>query len=488
MSISEVDPSVASEASAQQIIDYLPIAALVVDDNGNLRAVNSELCELLGYTQTELAGCGLEKLLPESYRGNHRGLVQGYLQDPTKRQMGAGRQLHGLTSNGVEFPVEIGLNPIVVGTQTWVLATLVDLTPRQQADQMFRQSVQVAPHGVLVISEQGIIEIANRVVCETFGYRQLDLVGQPIEILLPGRYRGHHRELRASFTSKPVIRMMGPGRDLTGLHKDGTEFPVEIGLSPFNDVDQRQMVMVSVLDITERKRMELELRETNTNLEEFTYVASHDLRSPLRGIADLLEWVEEDLPSDTPDSVNKNLERAKIRIGRMESLIDNLLTYARAGRIERKIETINVVELLAEVCELVPLPDGFEIQTSVNVNEIESVKTPLETILRNLLSNAVKHHDQTAGEIRIEAKANGSRVDFSVSDDGPGIPESARTRIFKLFQTSSSGHKGSGIGLAVSRRLAETHGGVISVEENPIGRGAVFTVSWPRYVRRDIYD
>ena len=283
--------------------------------------------------------------------------------------------------------------------------------------------------------------------------------------------------------------MMGVGRDLTALHKDGREFPVEIGLSPFEDEHNNNMVFVSLLDITKRKRMEQELREINTNLEEFTYVASHDLRSPLRGIADLLEWVKEDLGSDALPDVSNNLERIGIRIQRMEQLIDNLLTYARAGKKDTITQQININTLLDNVFGLLEVPLTIHIKRDIQLEHFTSNWVPLETVMRNLISNAIKHHDTKAGTILIRSISENNFCHFSICDDGPGIPAAAHERIFRLFQTITSSERGgTGIGLSVSRRLVESHGGRISVEANQHQRGVTFHVWWPRYLRKDNHD
>ncbi|HBR97734.1 MAG TPA: PAS domain-containing sensor histidine kinase, partial [Gammaproteobacteria bacterium] len=298
-----------------------------------------------------------------------------------------------------------------------------------------------------------------------------------------------HTSLRNAYYKAPTVRMMGPGRDLTALHKDGREFPVEIGLSTFDDSAQQKRVLVSLVDITERKKMEMEMREINTNLEEFTYVVSHDLRSPLRGISDLIQWIEEDIGPDPPPEVTHNIDRITIRVDRMESLIDNLLAYARAGSACRDLKRIDMTELLQEVCEFVQIPEQFEVEVHVEPGMMISARTPLETVLRNLISNAIKHHDQASGKLVVTSVMEHNMCRIAVRDNGPGIPGNMHDRIFRLFQTvTASERQGTGIGLSVSRRLVETHGGRISVQANTPDRGSTFSVWWPRFVRKDTYD
>ena len=478
-----------SSTFLQQLVDCLPMGAMIVNTEANILFVNESLADILGYSADELLTIDIDSLLPNEFQANHKHLMSQFFNQPRKRQMGVGRELHAKRKDGTHIPIEIGLNPIQHDEQTFVLATLIDLSPRLRASRMFQRSIQDAPHGVLVVDSEGTIQLTNAVLCASFGYTQEELLNKKLDMLLPERYRKHHDGLRHSFHQNPMPRMMGVGRDLTALHKDGREFPVEIGLSPFEDEENKNMVFVFVLDITQRKRMEQELRETNTNLEEFTYVASHDLRSPLRGIADLLDWVKEDLGDGTPEEVTKNLNRIEVRIQRMEQLIDNLLAYARAGKIDAKTQEINVNTLLDNVLGLLDIPEGMTLTRDIQLEHFVSTWTPLETVIRNLISNAIKHHDTKEGTILIRCTAENNLCHFEVCDDGPGIPEAACKRIFRLFQTvTSSERSGTGIGLSVSRRLVETHGGSIDVEANTSQRGVTFHVWWPRFLRKDNHD
>jgi len=487
--LSNMNRDVLDERHLNQLVSYIPVGAMLIDNEGFIIHANAEMEATLGYTNKELKNNTVEHLLPTEFRENHHNLMSRFFADPKKRRMGAGQELYALRKDGKKIPIEIGLNPINTNGTSWVLITLIDISPRIKANLMFQQSINASPHGVLIIDAEGEIKFTNPSLTKSFGYRKSELIGKKVEMLLPERYRNNHLNLGQTYINAPTKRVMGIGRDLTALHKNGKEFPVEIGLSPIEDGETTGMVLVTLTDITERKRMEMDLKETNTNLEEFTYVASHDLRSPLRGIADLLEWVKEDLEPDPAESITRNIDRIAIRIKRMEQLIDNLLRYARAGKAITKTKDININQMFDDVLELVQPPSGFTLERRIDLKQLVCVATPLETILRNLISNAIKHHDREEGRILIKCKAENNMCHFSVSDDGPGIPESAMGRIFKLFQTvSSADRQGSGIGLSVSRRLAETHGGRVSVELNSPQKGVTFHVWWPRFIRTDTHD
>jgi len=363
-----------------------------------------------------------------------------------------------------------------------------DAASSYQSDLAFRSIFNNAPCGMLLADPQGTIVGSNERLQAMFGYSEEELVGQPIEILLPERFHNDHVGLRNGYTTLPTPRSMGQGRDLTGLRKDGVEFPLEIGLSSVDTV-QGRFNCASVIDITDRKRSELRLRDAKDQLEEFTYVASHDLRSPIRGIANLIDFIREDYGDKAPKSVQQNLARMGDRINAMEKLVDDLLSYARSGRRTAKVEPIKLRELTDEVLALESPPASLHITTDVTDECFRGARTPFATVLRNLVSNAIKHHDRETGTINISIRLAHDQCVMEVSDDGPGIPESAQKRVFRLFQTlSTSERKGDGLGLALVQRLVIGHGGTIALFSNDDQRGAMFRVRWPRYARTDLDD
>lgn len=352
----------------------------------------------------------------------------------------------------------------------------------------FRSVFETAPYGMLLIDDAGRIVAVNERASAMFGYPAPDLLGEGVEKLLPHRFRAGHAALMKGYKAAPSVRAMGKGRDLTGRRSDGIEFPLEIGLSSILTPHGR-VTCVSIVDITDRKRDELRLREVNAQLEEFTYVASHDLRSPIRGIANLIGFIREDYGDAAPPDVIRNLARMDDRVDAIEKLIGDLLTYARAGRGSAKIEQIVLGDLVDEIVAMESVPAGMSVTTDLTEEPLEGARVALMTVIRNLVSNAVKHHDLEEGHIAIRAHLKGSECLIEVQDDGPGIPVAAQQRVFRLFQTlNASERKGVGLGLAVVQRLVDRHGGKVGVDSRDGERGTVFRVSWPRYPRTDLDD
>jgi len=477
-----------AQAHAHEIADSVPVGIAIADSQGRLVFANAELERMTGYARGELLGQNVDALVPLQHRHGHARHRDSYAEQPSERRMGFGRELHCCRRDGSEFPVEIGLRPLLTGEGAMTIATMIDVSERQRMTASFRAMFEAAPYGMLLSDGSGRISMANRQLCEMFGYRLDELINQPVELLVPPRHQTAHVSMRRQFHERPIPRAMGRGRDVTGQRKDGREVPVEISLTSVDGTDGL-MALAAVVDISQRKRAELKLREANAQLEEFTYVSSHDLKSPIRGISNLLEWVREDLGDTAPESVRHNLDRMALRVERMERLIEDLLSYARSGQRSNKVECIDLPSLINEIIELEPRPSDMHLELDLQIESLETAATPLTTVLRNLYSNAIKHHDKPDGRIRIEAREHGSHCRISVIDNGPGVPAAARERVFRLFQTlTASERMGSGLGLAVAKRLAESHGGRIELNDNEPEPGCRFDLWWPRFDRSDLNE
>lgn len=465
----------------EKLAEFSPAAQLWCE-GARVVYANPAARNLLGVEQDQTVS---EFNLSTLFDEDSLATLQGLRLDPPSPQPPA---LTAQLRRGDGVWLSVNLQPAFPSPDSDTFALYLASDGPQAFDTYLAHVVESVPTGVIMLDAQGRIILVNRELESMFAYRREELLGQPVELLLPERYREGHRHLRRDYLVDPTPRAMGAGRELFGRRKDGSEFPVEIGLNP-TPVAGGTAVVASVVDISERKHMELDLRQANANLEEFTYVASHDLKSPLRGIADLVEWISEDMGKDKPAEVAHNLERVGLRIKRLEHLIDDLLAYARAGRTATEQSNVVVSQLIDGILEIQSAPPGFRFEVQAQVPPFRTARVPLETALRNLIGNAVKHHDRNQGLIRIGVEADDGYYVFSIADDGPGIPPKARDRMFKLFQTLTTAERGgSGIGLALTKRLVESHGGRIQFEAQETPRGATFRFWWPRYARREVDD
>jgi PAS domain S-box-containing protein len=250
-----------NESLYRAVVEAAPNAMVMVDRAGRIMLVNAQAERMFGAARGDLIGKPVEVLVPERYRSEHPSSRVGFFADPKARAMGIGRDLYAMRRDGSEFPVEIGLNPIETKAGTMVLAAIVDITERKRLEAHFQQVVESAPNGIVMVDREGRIALVNAQAEQMFAAPRAALIGQPVEVLLPERYRSAHPGSRADFFATPKARAMGIGRDLYAMRSDGSEFPVEIGLNPI-ETAEGTMVLAAIVDITERKRADQALRES----------------------------------------------------------------------------------------------------------------------------------------------------------------------------------------------------------------------------------
>jgi signal transduction histidine kinase len=258
----------------------------------------------------------------------------------------------------------------------------------------------------------------------------------------------------------------------------------EAHCSPLGD----GFIVVAFQDVSERCRMQQEVRRhiaelerSNRELDEFAYVASHDLKGPLQDVRNLSTWIREDLGAALPAESEQHMQKLLDRVARMERLLDDLLAYSRAGRVSAPVEELDVRALIHDVLALTQVPPGMRVVVKADIAPIRTPKAPLAQVLRNLVGNAFKHHDRSEGVVTIDVKDAGDRIELTVADDGPGIPPEFHDRVFRIFQTlrPRDAVEGSGIGLAIVKKVVESHGGSVTIDSRG-SRGTTMRFTWPK--------
>jgi signal transduction histidine kinase len=311
------------------------------------------------------------------------------------------------------------------------------------------------------VVEQGFVDLLDSV------YRTGEpFVGNEVRILLQLEPDAPSAERFLNFVYQPISDVHGT---TTGI------FVHAVDVS--NQVQARQEVERKAEELS---RLAAALERSNTELDQFAYVASHDLKAPLRGIANLAQWIEEDLPGEAPAEVKEHLELLKGRAHRMEGLIDGILQYSRAGRVRSAFEDVDTRALVKEVVDLLDPPDTLEIEIASELPTLHAERLPLQQVFMNLLGNSIKYVGRPDGRIRVEAEMAHGTYEFSVTDNGPGIAPGYHERSFGIFQTLEARDKvdGTGIGLSLVKKIVEHRGGRVWVESDE-GAGATFRFTWP---------
>jgi len=348
-------------------------------------------------------------------------------------------------------------------------------------ERQLRAVIESAPSGLVMIDRGGTIVLVNREIERQFGYDRRELLGQPIETLVPSRLRAAHPGLRTDFFAHPQTRAMGAGRDLHGVRKDGVEIPVEIGLNPI-ETDEGLFVLASVVDITQRKRAEAELKRSNEELERFAYVASHDLQEPLRMVGSYVQLLAKryhgKLDRDADEFIGFALDGAI----RMQRLIQDLLAFSRVstrGAVPIPTDSGAVLRGALASLKLTIEETGASV-THDRLPVVLADPGQLEHVFLNLISNALKFRGSTPPAIHIGAARDDGDWRFTVRDNGIGIDSQYFDRIFVIFQrlNARTDYPGTGIGLAIVKKIVERHGGRIWVESVP-GAGTTFSFTLP---------
>lgn len=345
-----------------------------------------------------------------------------------------------------------------------------------EAELLAGECFEAASQAILGVSGKGIISLVNRRTEEMFGYSRAELLGQHLDILLPERFR-------AGYFLEPRVRAMGAGMELAGRRKDGTEFPVEIGLAHVNTPDG-PLAFGMVSDISERrkaaedlKRVNEELRRSNIEIEQFAHIASHDLQEPLRMVSSYLQLVERRYAASLDDDGREFIGFAVDGATRMKALIKDLLTFSRAGTNATSLRAVSGDSVLQNALD--------NLRTAIDESGAEITVEPLPTVVvdpvlftqvfQNLIANAIKFQKGAAPCIHISVERVAEDWIFAVRDNGIGIEQRHLDRIFRIFERlhDNEEYAGSGIGLAVTKKIVERHGGTMWVESQP-GTGSTF--------------
>ncbi|HSF08405.1 MAG TPA: ATP-binding protein, partial [Nitrospirales bacterium] len=357
----------------------------------------------------------------------------------------------------------------------------------EDKERRLRALIDAFPSGMLIANHLGNVVFANKLIETLFGYSQQELVGQSIDILVPKRFQQEHSQHRSEFLHHPSARAMGAGRDLFARRKNGSEFPVEIGLNPIVTPDG-VMVLSSVVDITTRKKTEAELKRVNQQLlaqnqelEAYSYAVSHDLRTPLRAIHNYADFLLEDLSTKVSSDQTVYLAGITTAVCEAEELVSDLLKLSRLNIKDSVPQVCHVGNIISKTLFLLNFDKDVEIHQPAEWPTVLGHEHLLKQIFQNLLTNGVKFNHSSPKVLTMNWRQEPHGfITFTVEDNGIGISEQYHDKIFQVFERlhTTREYEGTGIGLAIVKKAVARLGGEIRMKSE-LGKGSVFSFTVP---------
>jgi len=487
------------EGRYRGLLEAAPDAMVVVNQGGEIVLLNVQAEKQFGYHRDELVGQKVKNIIPEGFAERLLADNLRSVEDALAQQIGTGIELTGRRKDGSDFPIEIMLSPLESAEGILVTAAIRDISVRKEAEmhlaQMegrYRGLLEAAPDAMVVVNQEGEIVLLNVQAEKQFGYRRDELVGQKVKNIIPEGFAERLIADALRSSADALAQQIDTGIELTGQRKDGSEFPIEIMLSPLESAEGI-LVTAAIRDISVRKKSEehlvttvRELKRSNDELQQFAYVASHDLQEPLRMVASYTQLLAKRYKGRLDSDADEFIAYAVDGSSRMQGLIQDLLTYSRAGTNGKVLHEVSSENALKEALTNLRamIEEGGAVVTHDSLPALTTDDTQLAQVFQNLVGNAIKYHSAEVPRVHVSARKNGANEwIFSVRDNGLGIDPQYFERIFIIFQRlhGRKEFKGTGIGLAICKKILERMGGRIWVESQP-EKGSTFYFALPESV------
>jgi PAS domain S-box-containing protein len=478
------------EGKYRGLMEAAPDAMVVVNQIGEIVLLNVQAEKQFGYSRDEMLGQKVTNIIPDGFAERLIADDLRSAEAALAQEIGTGIELTGRRKNRSEFPVELMLSPLESSEGTLVTAAIRNISVRKNAEKhlaqmegKYRGLLEAAPDPMVVVNQAGEIVLLNLQAEKQFGYRRNELLGQKVTNIVP---RGFAERLAADSlrsSEEALAQQIGTGIELRGRRKGGMEFPIELMLSPLGDADGI-LVTAAIRDISLRKVAEAELLQkveelnrSNDELGQFAYIASHDLQEPLRMVASYTQLLSRRYKGKLDADADEFIAFAVDGATRMQRLIQDLLAYSRVGTKGRDLmEASSDVAFRKAIANLRgAIQESGAVVTHDPLPIVLADEGQLTQLFQNLIGNAIKYQNAGIPRIHVSSARFGERWSLSVQDNGLGIDPLYFDRIFGMFQRlhKREDYPGTGIGLAICKKIVERHGGQISVESQ-LGRGSIF--------------
>ena len=455
---------------------------VVIDASGRIEAFNPAAERLFGYAEAEVIGRNVSILMPSPYAEEHDGYLARYLRDGGPRIIGIGREVTGKRRDGTVFPLHLSVGEMALDGERKFTGILHDLTSRVQLEERLRRSearwravIESAVDGIIVIDDHGRIEAFNPAAERLFGYGEHEVLGRNVKMLMPPPYAAEHDGYLGRYLAEGHPRVIGVGREVTGLRRDGTTFPFHLTVGEMNLAGDRKFTGI-LHDLTSRAQLEERLREQEAlaRLGEMAAVIAHEVKNPLAGVRGAIQMLGRRFPERGAEAgvVSEILSR----LDALDDMMKDMLLFARPP--QPRPAPVDVRPLITSTADLLQSDPGL---SGVTVS-VEGAAPPiladaglLQIVFLNLLVNGA-HAMKGSGSLRVTLSSAGDDCSVVFRDAGPGIPVDIRAKVFTPFFTTKA--RGTGLGLPTAKRLIEAHHGSIHLECPP-GGGTAVTVHLP---------
>lgn len=464
-------------------IDNAPIGMALVGLDGNFLQVNATLCKILGYSATSLLQTDFQTITHEEDLASDLHLLQMLSVGEIPSYEIEKRYVH---KDGSVVWAVLTVAPVKnsSGKPQYYVSQILDISVRKAVEEKLEAAVDfqelvlnTIPDLVFIKDDELRIVQANQAFMNVYPKeKQNQIIGYTT-------FEAYDRQERELFTQNDRVALND------GYHETEETVQMPYGKQKtfftkkirFNDAGSTYMLGVC-RDITAIKETQSELEKANAELEMFAYIASHDLKAPLRAINNLSQWIYEDMKEDMSEDVKHRFSLMQSRVKRLETMLKDILEYSRAGHFTEAPAELDLNPIVESIFRDIGVSEKFTLHVPDKLPAVFSPLTPLEQIFSNLLNNAIKHHDRDEGSVTVTWIENSKFIEFSVLDDGPGIPEKFHKKIFTMFQTLKPRDvtEGTGLGMSIIRKLTELQGGSIWVESNEGQRGTKFKFTWPK--------
>ena len=470
------------EPILQSIFESAVEGIIVIDGKGIIKAFNPAAERLFGYRAQEVLGQNVNLLMPSPDREQHDRYIANYLQTGIAKIIGTGREVRGRRKDGSTFPLHLSVGRMELDGEPAFTGILHDLSRRAEIGEALRKSeerlrsiVESAVDAIVVIDDRGLIQAFNPSAERLFGYTISEVMGQNVNMLMPSPDHERHDGYLQHYLTTGEHRIIGIGREVTGLKKDGTRFPVHLSVGEMKSEGKRSFTGI-LHDLSDRVALEQRLIEQKSlaKLGEMAAVVAHEVKNPIAGIRGALQVITSRMPVEQRDRTI--LLDIITRLDALNRIVQDMLMFARPRALRQ--EAITLGALIGDTASMIERDPGMvNLEISVaGATDIAGDRELLQVVFQNILMNAAQAMEGQ-GRIDVTIADLDGLCRVSVADHGPGMPEEVQQKAFDAFFTTK--HRGTGLGLPIAKRVVEAHGGTIRIDTPPDG-GTTISIELPR--------